>query len=1167
MPSTSFVHLHVHTEYSLVDSVIRLKDLVTQTAACGMPAVAMTDVSNVYGMVKFYRAACAAGVKPLIGADTWVENQAKPTAPSRLVLLVQNHQGYTNLCRLVTRAHKDAQHHGRACIRLKWLQEEGAGLIALSGAQKGDLGQALLADNGARVERLLTHYGRIFPDRFYIELQRVGRPDDAQYLDLALDLAERRGLPVVATNDVHFLKPEDFDVHEVRVCIQDSRILNDARRPRRYTEQQYLRSGEEMSRLFADVPEAVDNTVEIAKRCNFALEIGDYYLPHYPVPNGTTVEQQVRKQSEQGLLRRFGELGTGTETGATPDQALYRERLNHELEVIIHMGFASYFLIVADFIAWAKDNDIPVGPGRGSGAGSLVAYALGITELDPIEHGLLFERFLNPERVSLPDFDIDFCMEGRDRVIEYVAQRYGRDKVSQIITHGTMAARAVVRDVGRVMGMPYGYVDKIAKLIPFEVGMTLDKALEQEDLLREQYEQDQDIGQLLDIARNLEGLARSVGKHAGGVVIAPSALTEFTPLYCEQGSAHTVTQLDKDDLEAIGLVKFDFLGLRTLTIIDKTVKEINRRRSKVGEAPMVLDELPMDDLKTYELLRACHTTALFQLESRGMKDLIKRLQPDRFEDLVALVALYRPGPLQSGMVEDFIDRKHGRASIAYPHPALEPILKPTYGVILYQEQVMEIARVLAGYSLGAADLLRRAMGKKKPEEMARQRAFFVEGAHNHGVSDSVATHIFDLMEKFAGYGFNKSHSAAYALITYQTAWLKAHYPAEFMAASLSADMEHTDKVVRLISECREMNIEVLPPDVNYCSFAFQAKEQTQILYGLGAVKGIGHAVVESVVAERERNGDFKDLFDLCARVDTKRLNRRALESLIRAGALDGLGTHRAALMATVPVAMGAADQESLARDAGQSDLFGVSTASETVRRYREVEEWREDQRLAAEKETLGLYLSGHPIDRYEQELEQLIDFRLADLNPVSNRSMIVAGLVVALRMMNTRRGDRMAFVTLDDNTARLEIAVFSDLFMKKREVLKKDSLLIVQGQVSVDDYTGGFRMSADDVFSLEQLRSELASRLVITVDRKALANGLLASLKSTLKNHLEGSCPVVFHYLSESEEGDLSAGDSWRVKLSGELLDALGQLLGRDSVRVRYRRMPAPTPPSRATAA
>ncbi|MDH3638479.1 MAG: DNA polymerase III subunit alpha [Gammaproteobacteria bacterium] len=1167
MAANNFVHLHVHSEYSLVDSVIRIKGLITQTVAAGMPAVAMTDVANVYGMVKFYRTALAAGIKPLIGVDAWVEGVANSATPSRLVLLVQDRVGYHNLCSLITHAHRDAQHHGRACLRLDWLREYGGGLIALSGAQQGELGRALLAGNGARVEPLLDEYGRIFPNRFYIELQRVGRPNDADYGELALDLAESKGLPVVATNDVHFLRPEDFDVHEVRVCIQDSRVLNDARRPRRYTEQQYLRTTGEMAELFADVPQALENTLELAKRCNFILEIGDYYLPNFPVPEQKTVEQQLRQQSEVGLAQRFSELKKNPEAAAQLDEPLYGERLNHELEVITHMGFSGYFLIVADFISWAKNNDIPVGPGRGSGAGSLVAYSLGITELDPIEHGLLFERFLNPERVSLPDFDIDFCMEGRDRVIEYVAERYGRDKVSQIITHGTMAARAVVRDVGRVMGMPYGYVDKIAKLIPFEVGMTLDKALDQEELLRQQYEQDDDIHQLLDMARKLEGLARTVGKHAGGVVIAPSTLTQFTPLYCEQGSEHTVTQLDKDDLEAIGLVKFDFLGLRTLTIIDKTVKQINKARAAVGESLLVLDDLPMDDAETYELLRACHTTALFQLESRGMKDLIKRLQPDRFEDLVALVALYRPGPLQSGMVEDFIDRKHGRGQIVYPHPELEPILKPTYGVILYQEQVMEIARVLAGYSLGAADLLRRAMGKKKPEEMARQRAFFVDGAQKRDVRDSVATHIFDLMEKFAGYGFNKSHSAAYALITYQTAWLKAHYPAEFMAASLSADMEHTDKVVRLISECREMGIEVLPPDVNYCNFAFQAKQKDQILYGLGAVKGIGYAVIESIVTEREQGGEFKDLFELCSRVDTKRLNRRALESLIRAGALDGLGAHRAALMATLPVAMEAADQESHARDAGQSDFFGVRTSAETVRRYREVDEWSEEQRLAAEKETLGLYLSGHPIDRYHQELEQLTDFRLADLNPSQNRSLVVAGLVVALRIMNTKRGDRMAFVTLDDNTARLEIAVFSDLFSRSRDVLRKDSLLVVQGQVSVDDFAGGFRMSADSVFSLEQIRAELANKLIITLDQKSLANGLLDSIKTALQDHLHGSCPVVFHYLTATEEGDVSAGDSWRVQLSGELLESLDELVGHESVRIRYRRLPPPATPTRMSAA
>ncbi len=1152
-----FIHLNVHSEYSLANSIIRIKDLVATAVGLEMPAVAMTDLANVFGLVKFYRRAVAAGVKPICGVDAWVENTSNFNAPYRLLLLAKNQQGYKGLCRLLSLAHTQAQHNGRACLRKEWLKELNAGLIAVSAAQDGELGQIILSGSIARAKQIADEYQLLFPDRYYVELQRVGRPHEEAYIDGALEIAGNCGLPVVATNDVQFLTAPDFDNHEVRVCIHDGRVLNDRRRPRHYTDQQYFRTPREMAELFADIPEAITNTVEIAKRCNFELEIGDYYLPNYPVPGSRTTTEHLREQSRAGLGRRLQEHRRDAEPSFSEQQ--YRDRLEMELDVIEQMGFPGYFLIVADFIRWAKDNEIPVGPGRGSGAGSLVAWSLGITELDPIEHGLLFERFLNPERISLPDFDIDFCMEGRDRVIDYVANYYGRDRVSQIITYGTMAARAVVRDVGRVMGMAYGYIDKIAKLIPFEVGMTLARALEQEEQLRERYEQDEDVHELLDIAQALEGLARNVGKHAGGVVIAPSSLTEFTALYCEQGGDQTVTQYDKDDLEAIGLVKFDFLGLRTLTIIDRALKRVNEQRAERDEPPLDIAKIPMDDAKTYALLKACRTTALFQLESRGMKDLIQRLKPDRFEDLVALVALYRPGPLQSGMVDDFIDRKHGRARIDYPHRALEPILKPTYGVILYQEQVMEIARVLAGYSLGAADLLRRAMGKKKPEEMARQREVFLKGALDREVEQKTASYIFDLMEKFAGYGFNKSHSAAYALITYQTAWLKAHYPAQFMAASLSADMEHTDKVVTLLAECRDMGLQVLSPDVNRCNYVFEPTGETEILYGLGAVKGIGYNVVEALIEARNRGGPFKDLFQLCARVDGKRVNRRALETLIQAGALDGLGSHRASLIATLPTALSLAEQQSTNRSAGQTDLFGVSASSSEVKSFQQVPEWTDEQRLTREKETLGLYLSGHPIDEYRGELDQIVDARLADLNPSQDRTMVVAGMVVGLRVMNTRRGDRMAFVTLDDQTARLELAVFPELYAQNRDALRKDTLLVVQGQVSVDEYTGGFKMAADALYDIEEARRAFADRLIIRIDEGLVNPHVVERIAAILGSAEPGECGVWFHYCAARAEGMLRAGSSYRIVVSRRLLDDLVDTVGGQGVRVVYRRQPAPT--------
>jgi len=883
--------------------------------------------------------------------------------------------------------------------------------------------------------------------------------------------------------------------------------------------------------------------------------LGKHVLPDFPVPAGMTPDDYFREQARLGLERRLQAIFKESSEDIAELRREYDERLAFELEVIINMGFPGYFLIVADFIQWAKDNDIPVGPGRGSGAGSLVAYALRITDLDPIRYELLFERFLNPERVSMPDFDIDFCMEGRDRVIEYVALRYGRDQVSQIITYGTMAAKAVVRDVGRVLGHPYGFVDQIAKLIPFDIGMTLDKALEQEEQLLQRYQQDEEVRSLIDLAQSLEGLSRNAGKHAGGVVIAPSALTDFTPLYCEQGSENTVTQFDKDDVEAVGLVKFDFLGLRTLTIIDWAVKTINRQRQGKNEEPITIESISLTDEAAFKLLQDCATTAVFQLESRGMKDLIKRLQPDCFDDIIALVALFRPGPLQSGMVDDFIERKHGRAQVYYPHPDLEPILKPTYGVILYQEQVMQIAQVLAGYTLGQADMLRRAMGKKKPEEMAKQREIFTEGAKSRQVDEKQATSIFDLMEKFAGYGFNKSHSAAYALVSFQTAWLKAHYPAAFMAAVLSSDMDNTDKVVMLIDECRDMRLTIESPNINNCETIFSVKDDQTVLYGLGAIKGVGTAALEGIIAERQQGGEFTDLFDLCCRIDLRKANRRVLEALIRAGALDVIDQNRARSMASLTTALQMAEHYSRDSAAGQNDLFGgMATSHQMTEDFilTEVPYWDDEQRLNGEKETLGLYLSGHPIERYEAELRFLVTNKIAVLRPSNDQSVVVAGLVTAIRTMNSRRGDRIAFVTLDDRSGRLEVAVFAEAYQRFRDILVKDRLLVVAGTVSIDEYSGGFRMSADEIHDIDQARGIYARRLEIRVNQTQAANGFSAALSEMLLPFREGSCPVWLNYLSDTASAQIALGHQWRVQPTDELLRRLRDELGKEAVSVVY---------------
>ena len=1151
--SSAFIHLHLHSEYSLADGIVRIKPLIKRAVELGMPAVALTDLSNLFGMVKFYRAALAAGVKPIIGSDIWIENPEDHNKPFRLVLLCQNQTGYRYLNALLTRAYIEGQHTGRPCVSREWFSGCTDGLIALSAAQEGDLGQAIAAGNLTLAQSLLDQYREWFPGRYYIELQRTGHHHQEDYVHAAAAFAAEQDVPVVASNHVHFLAQSDFENHEARVCIHDGRVLSDARRPRRYSTQQYLRSPEEMAELFSDIPEALQNTIEIARRCNLQLEFGTYYLPDYPVPEGKTINDVLRDQSHTGLQERLRQL---RETGDDPDPASYAERLDIELQVIINMGFPGYFLIVADFIQWAKHNDVPVGPGRGSGAGSLVAYALGITDLDPIKYDLLFERFLNPERVSMPDFDVDFCMEKRDRVIEYVAQRYGRDKVSQIITYGTMAARAVVRDVGRVLDHPYGFVDKLAKLVPFEIGMTLDKALEVEPALKERYDHEEDVRELIDVARALEGLARNAGKHAGGVVIAPTALTDFMPMYCEQGGKQMVSQLDKDDLETIGLVKFDFLGLRNLTIIDKAVKIINAERKHSGEELLVVDQLPIDDQPSYELLKSCQTTALFQLESRGMKDLIKRLKPDSFEEIVALVALFRPGPLQSGMVDDYIDRKHGRKQVEYPHPSLAAILKPTYGIILYQEQVMQIAQVLSGYTLGGADLLRRAMGKKKPEEMAKQRDVFVSGARDNGVDPRLASDIFDLIEKFAGYGFNRSHSAAYALIAYQTAWLKAHYPAAFMAAVLSADMDNTDKVVTMLAECRDMGLEVLPPAINRCHYEFVPVDDKTILYGLGAIKGLGQAAIESMMSEREQQGEFVDLFDFCRRIDARKVNRRTLESLIRAGALDELGPHRAALASSLGDALKAGEQHTKNQEAGIGDLFGETAVAEQTPPFAEVAEWTEEQRLEGEKETLGLYLTGHPIDRWKGVLSQIIQSSLADLKPTNKDSIVVAGLVVGMRTMQTKRGDRMAFVTLDDQTGRLEMAVFSDMFNQYRDKLVKDTLLVVDGEVSVDDYTGGFKMRAAEIYTIDEAQRIYGRRLTIQLSSQQCRDGYIDRLQELLRPATgEGRCSVLVHYDNEDAEVRLLLGEQWRVNLSSDLLENLTELAGEERLAVRYSRV------------
>ncbi|MEE8057444.1 MAG: DNA polymerase III subunit alpha [Pseudomonadales bacterium] len=1197
--TVSFVHLRLHSEFSLLDGLVRIKPLVQQVGDLGMPAVALTDHSNFYALIKFYKAAIAAGIKPILGCDFQVMNDTDDTQIGKLCLLAQNDQGYRNLILLISKAYQEGQTLGEPYLKRSWLAAS-EGLIALSGGRQGEVGQALLSSKSDVARAHLSELMGWFPDRFYLELQRTGREHEEDYLHMAVELAAEMDCPVVATNEVCFLKAENFAAHETRVCIHDGRALDDPRRVRGYSDQQYLRSAEEMGELFSDIPEALANTVEIAKRCNVKLSLGTYYLPEYPIPDNFENDAFFQQESFEGLkaqtVTTLAAKWQGKEASAEYAKALrsgiffrkisieglnarlqflfgeqavekaqvYRERLDFELDIILSMGFSGYFLIVMDFIQWAKDHDIPVGPGRGSGAGSLVAYAQMITDLDPLQYDLLFERFLNPERVSMPDFDVDFCMEKRDQVINYVADNYGRDAVSQIITFGTMAAKAVVRDVARAQGKSYGLADKLSKMIPFEVGINLQKAFEQEPVLRDFLKDDEQAQEIWDMALQLEGITRNVGKHAGGVVIAPSKLTDFAPLYCDETGSGLVTQFDKDDVEEAGLVKFDFLGLRTLTIIDWAVKMINRPQEDGCLANLDIAGIPLNDPVTYQLLKRAETTAVFQLESRGMKDLIKRLQPDNLEDMIALVALFRPGPLDSGMVDDFVNRKHGRAEVAYPdaqyqHELLKPILEPTYGVIVYQEQVMQIAQELAGYSLGGADMLRRAMGKKKPEEMAKQRSTFEDGAKSKGIDPILAMKIFDLVEKFAGYGFNKSHSAAYALVSYQTAWLKAHYPAEFMAATMSSELQNTDKIVIFIEECRAMKLDYRLPDVNEGEYKFTVNKAGAIVYGLGALKGLGEGPIDNIIAARQDGGPFKNLFDFCARTDSRKINKRAIEALIRSGSFDNFAVDRAILLAAMPDAVKAAEQSAGNRDAGIMDLFGdVVPADENgdvYADYRQLRPLSAKDKLGGEKDTLGLYVTGHPIDEYENELRQFARNRIVDLK-ASHHSQTIAGLVVGLRTMKNKRGDTMAFVMLDDRSARIEVTLFADVFEESREKISKDAILVVEGQVTFDDYSGQLKVRGKGVSTLLEARQSHIRSLELTLQASDFNGGGRDSFNSQFKQLLEpslnGQCPVMIHYHRAGAKGWVKLGQQWQIQPSEELIQRLKDRFGDNSVRLNY---------------
>ncbi|WP_071058911.1 DNA polymerase III subunit alpha [Pelistega sp. MC2] len=1152
MTSTpSFVHLRSHSEFSVVDGIIGVGDLVKTAKQFKQPALGLSDLSNFFGQIKFYKQARKAGIKPIIACDLWLSNPDDANKPFRCLLIAKNHQGYLRLCELISQAWLENTQYTHAEIRKEWL-ENTDGLIALSGGLQGDIGHAIAVGNIAQATALCKEWQAKFPNAFYLELQRAGFEGEENYIHEAIKLAQQLQIPVVATHPIQFLKADDFEEHEARVCIAEGELLGDANRPKRFKPSQYMKSTEEMTALFADIPSALINTVEIAKRCNVEIELGRPQLPLFPTPDNIPLDEYLVYLAEQGLAKRMKHLYPDEQERAK-QYSTYKARLDLECKTIISMGFPGYFLIVQDFINWGKNNGVPVGPGRGSGAGSLVAYALGITDLDPLRYDLLFERFLNPERVSMPDFDIDFCQDNREKVIDYVKDKYGRGAVSQIATFGTLGAKAVVRDVGRVLEMPYRLCDNLSKLIPFSPAdpWSLERTLAEEPEFQQLYNSDDKVKTIVDLAKPLEGLTRNIGMHAGGVLIAPGKLTDFCPLYCQPGSTSVVSQYDKGDIEDVGLVKFDFLGLRNLTILDWAVRYV--RRFNEAQKEFDLMSLPLDDKNAFELLCSGNTTAVFQLESRGMKELLRKLLPSTFEDIIAVLALYRPGPLESGMVDDFVNRKHGRAEVDYFHPDLTQTLSSTYGVIVYQEQVMLISQIIGGYSLGGADLLRRAMGKKKPEEMAKHREIFEKGAVEKGYDGALAVRLFDLMEKFAGYGFNKSHSAAYALIAYQTAWLKAYHPAEFIAATISSDMDDTDKVQVFWKDSLDNGITVLPPDINLSVYRFEPvlDESSKkglppktIRYGLGAVKGTGQSAVENIVSVREQGGAFKDLYDFCSRIDRHTVNRRSIEALIRAGAFDCLNTNRAALLASLNQALEAADQ--VQSNADQFSLFEDDSSSLVDAEMAKVAPWDLYTSLLEEKQALGFYFSHHLFDVWRDEIRRFIPTTLKNLSE-SKDLVWIAGVFVGVRSFVTKgdgadAGKRLYFLMLDDGTAQIEVMCTEEVYQQSRHLLQADHLVIAQAKVKVNRFNGTLRITAEVLHDLQSARELKARHLMLTLCEKNSPQVLRFTL-NPFRAEPENGVPGVWVRVSLSIKDKFSCemrlGEDWRVRMSPDLFKQL----------------------------
>ena len=1143
MTDPVYIPLRLHTEFSITDGTVRIKQAVKQAAAYGLPALGVSDLMNTFGLVKFYKACRSAGIKPIASADVWIENPEAPEKPFRAMLMVRNDAGYLRLSELLTAAYVGKDRNiDHAELRQSWLAEgDNSGLICLSGAHYGEVGANLLNGHEEAAQAAAQKYAAWFPDAFYLELQRLPeRPQWETSVAGSLQIAAALDLPVVATHPTQFPNPDDFEAHEARVCIAGGWVLADKKRPHEFAPSQFFVSPEVMAERFADLPEALQNSVEIAKRCNIHITLGKNFLPQFPTPDGMSLDDYLSLLSNQGLQERMLQLYPD-EAERAAQMPEYQARLDFELKIIIQMGFPGYFLIVQDFINWAKNNGCPVGPGRGSGAGSLVAYALNITDLDPLEYALLFERFLNPERVSMPDFDIDFCQSNRGRVIEYVREKYGADAVSQIVTFGTLSSKAVIRDVGRVLELPFGLCDKLSKLIPLEANrpVSLEKAMEMEPEIQTLIN-NEDAGQLIDLAKKLEDLTRGLGMHAGGVLIAPGKISDFSPVYQADESASPVSMYDKGDVEDVGLVKFDFLGLRNLTIIEMAQNFIAQT---TGEKVDV-SQIPLDDAAAYKIFSTANTTAVFQFESTGMKKMLQKAKPTQFEEIIAFVSLYRPGPMD--LIPDFIDRMHG-ARFEYLHPLLSDVLAPTYGIMVYQEQVMQAAQVIGGYTLGGADLLRRAMGKKKVEEMVKQRATFVAGAAEKGIAQQKADEIFDYMEKFAGYGFNKSHAAAYSLVAYQTAWLKAHYPAEFMAATMSSELDNTDQLKLFYDDARANGLEFLPPDINQSDYRFTPNNQRQIRYALGAVKGTGEAAVEAIVAARQSGGPFQDLLDFCERVGKAHINKRTVESLIRGGAFDSIHPNRAMLLANIDLAMSNAEQK--AANANQGGLFDMMEDAIEPVQLADAPEWSESEKLAEEKQVLGFYFSGHPFGPFAAEVRQFAPLRLNKLKPQEH--VRVAGFVTAVRTMMGRRG-KIAFATVEDQNGQAEVMVSGQVLEEAAGRLKADRVLIMECKISRDDYSGGdaLRIMANSVLDLSTARERFARSVRLSLaphhDIRALAELIESSRQ-------EGSrIPLQLSYGNAAASGDLRPGARWSISPSADLFHRLEALLGARSIQVGW---------------